>query len=207
MAKNETSKKETDKKIAAWLAKHEQWRTFMEPLREILTASELEETVKWGTPTYTLEGKNVVGLAAFKNHCALWFHQGVFLKDEKRKLVNAQEGTTKALRQWRFEQGDKLNKRLLQSYIKEAIANQRAGKEIKPAKPAKAKAAIPDELQQTLTKNKKLQEAFSKLTPGKQREYASHVAAAKQASTRVSRVEKIIPLIQAGVGLHDKYRK
>lgn len=199
--------KETDKKITAWLGKHEQWRTLMEPLREILASSELEETVKWGTPTYTLDGKNVVGLAAFKNHCALWFHQGVFLKDEKKKLVNAQDGTTKALRQWRFEQGDKLNKRLLQSYIKEAIGNQRAGKEVKPARPATGKAAVPDELQQALNKNKKLQAAFAKLTPGKQREYASHVADAKQAATRVSRVEKIIPLIQTGVGLHDKYRK
>lgn len=199
--------KETDKKIATWLSKHEQWRTLMEPLREILTSSELEETVKWGTPTYTLDGKNVVGLAAFKNHCALWFHQGVFLKDEKKKLVNAQEGTTKALRQWRFEQGDKLNKRLVQSYIKEAISNQRAGKEIKAAKPATGKVTVPDELQQALNKNKKLQVAFLKLTPGKQREYISHIAGAKQAATRLSRVEKIIPLIQAGHGLHDKYRK
>jgi uncharacterized protein YdeI (YjbR/CyaY-like superfamily) len=29
-----------------------------------MLSTEMEEAVKWGTPTYTLEGKNVVGLAA-----------------------------------------------------------------------------------------------------------------------------------------------
>ncbi len=201
-----TADKETAKKIAAWFKKHEQWQDLLEPLRELLLASELQETVKWGAPTYVLADKNVVGLGAFKNHCALWFHQGVFLKDEKKKLVNAQEGSTKGLRQWRFEQGDKINRRLVQSYIKEAIANQKEGKSIKPAPASNDRPALPVDLEKALAKNKKLQAAFAALTPGRQREYVAHINDAKREATRTSRIEKCLPLIEAGLGLHDKYR-
>jgi len=197
--------KALEEKIANWLKKHEQWQEFLQPIRDILLASKLEETLKWGTPTYTIEGKNVLGLAGFKNHCALWFHQGVFLKDEKGVLINAQEGTTKGLRQWRFEKGDQLPKTLLKSYVKEAIANQKAGKTIKPQIQTQ-KPSIPVELQQALTGSKKVKSAFEKLTPGKQREYAQHISDAKREATRQARVEKITPMILAGVGLNDKYR-
>ena len=52
----------------------------------------LEENVKWGTPVYSLNGKNVVGITAFKSYVGLWFFQGIFLKDPFKYLVNAQEG-------------------------------------------------------------------------------------------------------------------
>ena len=72
-------------------------------LRNIIMSTELEETVKWSIPTYCLNGKNILGLVAFKNHFCLWFHQGVFLKDAHNLLVNAQENKTKAMRQMRFK--------------------------------------------------------------------------------------------------------
>ena len=194
---------ETDKKITAYLKKHEQWREFLEPAREIMCSTELEETVKWGVPTYTLNGKNIIGLAGFKNHCAIWFHNGVFLKDKDKQLVNAQEGTTKAQRQWRFEAGDKFPKRLVKSYVLEAMDNARSGKSIKPEKKV---LKIPDELQAALNKNKQLQKAFFALTPGKQKEYAEHIGSAKQEKTRLSRLDKAKPQILDGLGLYDKYK-
>ena len=74
----------------------------------------------------------MAGIAAFKNHYALWFHQGVFLKDTQQKLVNAQEAVTKALRQWRFEKDDPIETELILAYVEEAIQNSIDGKEIKP---------------------------------------------------------------------------
>ena len=41
---------------------------------------------------------------------------------------------------------------------------------------------------------------------GLQREYADYVADAKRDDTKLRRIEKIMPMISAGVGLHDKYR-
>lgn len=87
-------------------------------LREIINSTELKETIKWSAPTYTLDGKNVIGLGAFKNHFGIWFFQGVFLKDEANLLVNAQENKTKALRQMRFESMADINKSAILNYVK-----------------------------------------------------------------------------------------
>lgn len=174
-------------------------------LREIINSTELEETVKWRAPVYTLNGKNVVGLAAFKKHCSLWFFNGVFLKDEQNLLVNAQEGKTKALRQMRFKSVSDINETAVLTYVKEAIENQKLGKEIKPERKGKS-VTIPKELQTVLNTNTELQAGFKTLSPSKQREYCEHITSAKREATKQRRLEKIMPLIIKGVGLHDKYK-
>ena len=156
-------------------------------------------------PTYCLNGKNVLGLGAFKNHFCLWFHQGVFLKDEHNLLINAQEGKTKALRQMRFESKADINKAAVLAYVKEAIENQHAGKEIKPKKPSKS-VVIPNELKTALESNSEMNSAFKALTTGKQREYCEYISEAKRDATKQKRLEKITPMITKGVGLHDKYK-
>ncbi len=65
---------------------------------------------------------------------------------------------------------------------------------------------VPADLQAALRKRKRAHAGFEKLTPGKQREYAEYVASAKQHATKLKRVDKILPMIEAGVGLNDKYR-
>ena len=80
-----------------YIENHKEWAAALTKLRKVLNATELEETVKWGGPCYTIDGKNVVGMGAFSEHVALWFYQGVFLKDPDGVLINAQEGTTRAL--------------------------------------------------------------------------------------------------------------
>lgn len=47
-------------------------------LRKIISSTELEETLKWSAPVYTLNGKNVLGLGAFKNHFGVWFFNDFF---------------------------------------------------------------------------------------------------------------------------------
>ncbi|MFV0572926.1 MAG: YdeI/OmpD-associated family protein [Xanthomarina gelatinilytica] len=173
-------------------------------LRDLINGTELEETVKWNAPVYALNGKNVVGLGAFKNHFGIWFFNGVFLKDKKNLLEQAQE-KTKGLRQMRFESIDDIDKHAVLAYVTEAIENQKLGKEIKPEKKGKT-IVIPKELQIELETNHNFQAAFKALTPGKQREYCEHVASAKQEKTKMSRLEKIKPMILKGMGLHDKYK-
>ncbi|MDD9891305.1 MAG: YdeI/OmpD-associated family protein [Gammaproteobacteria bacterium] len=191
---------EDKKKIDAYLKKHERWNSQLNAARKVLNSTDLAETVKWGMPHYTYDKKILVGLAGFKNHCAIWFHQGVFLKDKARKLVNAQEGTTKGLRQWRFEEGDKVDTGLLKSYAVESINNHKAGKKITPAK---KKLLIPKELAAALEKSARLKKNFAALTPGKQKEYAEHIGSDKQEKTRMARLEKIMLRINAGIGLYD----
>ncbi len=49
-------------------------------------------------------------------------------------LINAQEGKTRAMRQWRFGSVDEIDKKLVLEYVQEAIQNQKDGKQIKPEK-------------------------------------------------------------------------
>ena len=44
------------------------------------------------------------------------------------------------------------------------------------------------------------------LSPLFKREYAEYIASAKQHATKQKRIDKILPMIEAGVGLNDKYR-
>ena len=193
------------KTVDEYIESTESWRAELTRLRKILRSTDVEETVKWGAPCYTCDGKNVVGLGAFKSYFGLWFFQGALLADKSKKLVNAQEGKTKALRQWRFTSGKEINARLIKSYVSEAIELQRRGTAIKPDRGRPVE--IPPQLNRALAGNKKASQGFNALTPGKQREYADYISSAKREETRSKRLEKIIPMIAAGQGMHDRYRR
>ncbi len=182
-----------------------QWQKELIKLREIVISSGLEENIKWGKPIYSHKGKNVLGIAAFKYYVALWFHQGALLEDKHKKLINAQEGTTKALRQWRFGTIEEIDAELIHSYILESIKNQEQGKEIKPSK--KEAFEIPEELRNEFSQNQDLVKCFYSFTESKQRDFVEYISEAKRKETREQRLEKIIPLILEGIGLNDKYKK
>ena len=190
--------------VVDYIEHHEERKDELLFLRSILLETELEETIKWGAPCYMFNGKNVIGLASFKSYTGLWFHQGVFLSDKSKMLINAQEGTTKALRQWRFSSIKEMEPELIKSYVEEAIQNQKDGKEMKAVKAKKVE--MPEELKLELSQNNVLNQAFQSLTPGKQREYSEYIGSAKQDKTKLSRLAKVAPMIIEGVGLHDKYK-
>jgi uncharacterized protein YdeI (YjbR/CyaY-like superfamily) len=192
------------KTVDAYVEGAGQWQAELTRLRHILVSTKLSEDVKWGAPCYTYKGKNIVGLSGFKPYFGLWFHQGALLEDESKVLVNAQEGVTKALRQWRMSSAMDIKPALIKRYVNQAISLVDAGKQIGPAK--KRPVIIPDELKSALRKNKVAEKKFGDLTPGRQREYADYIAAAKRAETKQSRLEKIMPMIRKGIGLNDKYR-
>ena len=191
--------------VDEYIASQHDYREPLSLLRNILLSTELIETVKWNIPTYTINGKNVLGIGAFKNYFGLWFFNGSFLKDKANVLINAQEGKTKGMRQWRFNSIDSINKDLILQYVNEAIVNQQLGKEFKPEK-QKKDIVIPIELQNEFNNNNKLFERFNTLTPYKQREYFEYIASAKREATKLNRLEKIKPMLLNGIGLHDKYR-
>lgn len=180
-----------------------QWERELEILRGILHKTELTETNKWGGEVYTVNNKNVLGIAGFKNFFTIWFWNGVFLKDDAKVLVNANEGVTKGLRQWRFTSAEEINEKQILHYVNEAISNEKAGLSIKPEKKEAMKCSF---FETELQKNKNLRTAFEKFTPGKQKEFWEYMATAKQEKTKITRLEKIKPMILEGVGLNDKYR-
>ena len=179
------------------------WEEELLLLKSIIDKTELIETTKWGGPVFVYEKKNVIGLGGFKDYFAIWFFNGVFLKDDKKKLINAQEDRTKSLRQWRFTSKEEVNEKEVLDYILEVIENEKQGKIIKPAK---KEAIISELLEKEMSQNPALAEAFHKFSPYKQYEFLEYIETAKQEKTKSSRIEKIIPMILENVGLNDKYR-
>ena len=78
--------------------KNNSWSEELEFLKSIIVKTELMETTKWGIIVYVLNGKNVIGIAGFKNYFTIWFFNGALLQDKKQFLVNAQKEVTKSLR-------------------------------------------------------------------------------------------------------------
>ena len=183
--------------------KNDIWIEELELLRAILVKTQLEVATKWGGEVYTFNGKNVIGIGGFKNYFTIWFFNGVFLKDPKKVLVNAQDGVTKALRQWRFYSKDDIDEKLILTYIHEAIENEKLGKKLAPVK---KETILSDFFQKELNANLELKKGFEKLTPGRQREYLEYIDTAKREETKIARMEKIKPMIISGIGLHDKYK-
>lgn len=192
-----------DPRVTEYIGKKSAWSEELKKVRSILTQLPLEETIKWGAPYYMNNGKNIVGMAAFKNYFGIWFMQGALLKDEKKVLINAQEGKTTALRQWRFSSMDEIDADLIKTYVIEAIENEQQGKKIKPQKKP---LVIPELLQKALDANQELKEKYEAFTLGKKRDYADYISEAKREATKQSRLEKIVPMILSGVGLYDKYK-
>ncbi|HBX62433.1 MAG TPA: hypothetical protein DEG63_04995 [Flavobacteriaceae bacterium] len=194
-----------DQKAEEWTKYNGNWAEANEKIQQVVNETELVKEFKWGGDIYTFNKKNVLAFSGFKNHFALWFHNGVFLKDQYKVLVNANEEKTKALRQWRFNSADEIDVEKVREYVLEAIQLVKDGKEIKPQK------SVPKEvdgiLKETLNQNNKLFTSFKALTLGRQKEYIEYIDEAKQEKTKISRIEKIKPMILEGKGLNDKYRK
>jgi len=192
------------KTVEEFLKKAPAWNAELATLREILLSTGLEETMKWGAPAYCYNGKNVVGIGGFKNYFGLWFFQGALLKDSKKHLINAQDSTTKAMRQWRFESPEAIDAKTIRSYVKEACELVDKGIAIKPDRDKPL--VVPPELEAALKKNRKAKAIFDAMSKSCRREYAEHISTAKQLETKQRRLEKILPMIEAGGGLNDKYK-
>lgn len=181
------------------------WTTELQVLRNIALSCELNETCKWGVPCYTYQTKNILILSAFKNCCSISFFKGVLLKDEKG-LLEKPGKNSQSDRRISFTSVDQIEKATIdiKNFIHQAIEIEKNHTKVNySTKPD----PIPDELETYFNTDEKLRNAFQSLTPGKQRGYTIYISQAKQVKTRINRIEKCIPMILNGIGIHDKYTK
>ena len=198
---------EKSEKVERYFSEEHHFKESIGILRDFALKTKMEETFKWMFPTYTLNGKNVIALCKFKNHFGVWFFNGVFLSDPHDVLENAQEGKTQAMRQWKFYAKDDIDTQKVLGYINEAIENQKRGLKLIRKKKEPIIVVLPEMLKDVLKKEASAKSAFDKLSPYNQKEYAAYIADAKQEKTKLSRLEKILPMIARGESLNDKYKK
>ena len=193
-------------KIEAYFEKEHPYKEGISVLRALAAKTKAEETFKWSSPVYTLNGKNVFWISRFKNHFGVGFFNGVFLKDPKGILVNAQEGKTQAMRHLKFYSLNEIDSKIVLSFMNEALENQKKGMQLIPKKKESPKLILPEQLKQVFAKHPNTKKAFFQLSPYKKSDYAEYILNAKQEKTKLSRLEKIIPMINSGMGLNDTYR-
>ena len=184
------------------MAYRERWEAEIAAMRRVLAGFAMNEECKWGKPTYTVDGKNIVIMQGFKEYFALGFFQGALLKDPKKVLV--QLGQVQAGRVMKFASAKDIKAKAatIKAYVREAIALEKAGLRIQ--KKQTSDLPVPEELTERFRREPRFRRAFEALTPGRQRGYLYHFAAAKQSATRVARIEKARPAIFAGRGFLER---
>jgi len=178
------------------------WTEPLVALRALLLASGLVEEMKWGSPCYTLDGKNVVMLTSLRRCCALSFFKGVALDDDDG-LLTRPGPNSRFMRLLEFRSMDEVSARRASAerLIQQAIEVTRAGTQVTPSG---APESMPVELEQRLEADAVLSRAFEALTPGRRRSYFLYVSGAKRAETRERRVERCVPKIIAGKGFNER---
>src|SRR5215831_5648766 len=183
------------------MAYRERWEAEIAAMRQVLAGFAMKEERKWGKPTYTVDGKNIVILQSFKEYFGLGFFQGALLKDPKKLLV--QLGQVQAGRVMKFSSASEIAAKgaTIKAYLREAVAAAKAGMKVE-TKPREL--PVPEELKEKFRNDPRFKRAFEALTPGRQRGYLFHFAGAKQSGTRTARIEKAMPAIFEGRGFLER---
>jgi uncharacterized protein YdeI (YjbR/CyaY-like superfamily) len=171
-------------------------------LRALLLDAGLTETIKWGAPCYTHDGRNVAMLVALVDSFGLSFFEGATL-DDADGLLELPGPNSRIGRILRFRSSDAFMARrgAAKRLVAQAVTLARAGTRVaRSAEPE----PLPDELAAHLAADPALARAFAALTPGRQRSHILHVRGAKQAETRVRRAAQCAPDILAGRGFRER---
>jgi len=196
----------TDPRIDAYIAKSADFaRPLLAQVREVVHTAcpQVEETLKWGMPSFTWRGKILCGMAAFKQHMTLWFWEGrAIVGDDRSAEAMGQFGRI-------TKKSELPGKRELAAYVKQAMARVEAGASLPPKKkPApKAELPVPDELVAALRKNAKARATFEGFAPGYRRDYIEWIVEAKREDTRQRRVAQTVEWLAEGKSRNWKYMK
>lgn len=189
-------------KVTKHVEQLKKWKEEIELLRKIALKTNLEEELKWDSPCYTLNGKNVFILSTFKDFVTINFFKGVLIKDEINFLIFQGESqqSSKTIR-LKSLQEIKKNEKLILDYMKRAIDVEKSGAKVTLNKDP---LIYPKVLLDYFNKDHRLQSAFKSLLRGAQREYLLYFMNSKYETTQKSRIEANIEKIKEGKRLRDK---
>jgi uncharacterized protein YdeI (YjbR/CyaY-like superfamily) len=174
------------------------WLDGLLTLRRIACDLGLQEVAKWGHPVYRHAGRNIAIMGAVRGDYRLTFFNGALMRDPEG-LLERQGPNARHADCLRFgdNAGPAGREPLIGAYLAEAMSCAEAG--ILPPR-EQVERDLPAELVEALDADPDLAEAFAALTPGRQKSYVILLSGAKQAATRIARIEKARGRILAGKG-------
>lgn len=192
-----------DPRIDAYIAKAAPFaQPILEHVRERVHAAapEAEETLKWSMPSFTINGKILIGMAAFKQHAALNFWRG--------QELGVAEASRDAMGQFgKLTSVDDLpSDAELDALIRQAadLANTAPAPRKAKHEPKPPPVMHPD-FAKALAANPKAKTMLDGFPPSAQREYLEWVAEAKQEKTRAKRIADAVEWLSEGKRRHWKY--
>lgn len=195
-----------DPRIDAYIARAEPFaRPILEHVRSVVRKAcpEVEETLKWGMPSFVYHGQILCGMAAFKQHATFGFWQGAnIVGPDGRKGEEAMGQFGRLSRV-----ADLPGKRELGGYVKQAMVLIDAGVKRPSTKGAQPKPppAVPEDLAAALKKNAQARKTFEAFPPSQRREYVEWIVVAKREATRLKRVEQSVEWLAEGKPRNWKY--
>ena len=167
----------------------------------LLSYPDVIEDWKWRIPTFHGRGM-VCGFAGFKKHVSLSFFHGSQMSDNHNLFeddCNAQNART-----IKFSNVSEIDSDKVLSYLKEAFYLSDKG--VKNIPNPKSPVIVPALLKDALANNELAKTNFDALAYSYKKEYAEHIATAKQEATKQRRLKKVIDYLEKGHKLNDKYK-
>ena len=194
----------TDPRIDAYIGRAE---SFAQPIlnhvraRVHAAAPEAEETMKWSAPSFTVDGKILLMMAAFKAHAAVNFWRGQEIGDGGPKAgAMGQFGKLTLV-------DDLPSDRELDVLIREAATLAKTAPAPRKTKhaPKPAPQMHPD-FARALAGNAKAKAVLDGFSPSAQRDYLEWISEAKHDATRAKRIATAVEWLAEGKKRHWKYQ-
>jgi len=195
----------TDRRVDAYI---EAAAPFAQPILVALRAQvhdalpEAEETIKWGFPHFTVGGKNICGMAAFKAHCAFTIHgdgrQGAKAGEalgQYGKIIDVADLPAKA---------DLVAKL---AAARDRILTQGTALGKPTGRKPKPEIAMPDDFAAALGAVPAAKASLDGFAPSHRREYLEWITEAKTESTRSKRIAQAVAWLAEGKKRNWKYEK
>jgi uncharacterized protein YdeI (YjbR/CyaY-like superfamily) len=193
-----------DARIDAYIANAQPFaRPILEHVRERVHAvlPDVEETVKWSMPAYTLAGKIVLITAGFKAHLALNFWRGQELRGEQANAdAMGQFGRITSMEELPSDPE-------LDRLIREAAELSKSAPS--PRTPKHAPKPAPElhpDFAAALAQAPQAKEVLDAFPPSAQRDYFEWICEAKQDATRQKRIATAVEWLSEGKRRHWKYQ-
>lgn len=194
-----------DPRVDAYI---ERAQPFARPILEHVRARvhsllpEAEETLKWSAPAFTLDGKLVLILAAFKAHAAVNFWRGQELRGEAANAdAMGQFGKLTSLDD--LPPDEELDR--LIGKAAELARSAPAPRKVKHA--PKSEPQLHRDFAAALDKAPKAKATLEQFPPGARRDYLDWISEAKRDETRAKRIATAVEWLSEGKKRHWNYER
>lgn len=194
-----------DPRVDAYIARS---ADFAKPVLEYVRAlvheacPDVEETIKWGMPTFMHAGGILCGMAAFKQHASFGFW--------KHALVVGDGSTAEGMGSFGklTSVTDLPAKRQLLTFLKKAARLNEQGVRTPGARKAATPRQLPEipvDFAAALRANAAAKAAFEHFAPSHRREYLEWILEAKREETRARRIGQAVEWLAEGKSRNWKY--